>query len=59
MAKKKTVPDVPDDGRVMVGGRIPRSLHVAAKHLAVDQRISMQELLVRALEEQVAKAAKR
>lgn len=54
MAKGKTVPN---DGRVMVGGRIPKSLHLAAKHLAVDQQISMQELLVRALEEQVAKAA--
>jgi predicted HicB family RNase H-like nuclease len=53
MAKKNTA-DKDEGSLVMVGGRIPKALHKAAKHAAVDEGISLQEFLFRALRERVA-----
>lgn len=59
MAKKK--PDPPPDAAVlvMVGGRIPESLHKQVKHAAVDEGVSLQEFLTRALRERVASTRER
>lgn len=54
MASKKAVPDQAKGDLVMVGGRVPTALHRAAKHAAVDEGISLQEFLFRALRERVA-----
>ena len=42
------------DGLVMVGGRVPKALHKAAKHAAVDEGISLQEFLFRAIRDRIA-----
>lgn len=40
----------------MVGGRIAEALHKQVKHAAVDEGISLQEFLARALRDRVAAA---
>lgn len=54
MGRKKTVRPVSEaEGVVMLGGRIPETLHKRVKHAAVDEGISIQEYLMRALTERL------